>query len=176
MNAYAGPSGVSCVKGIQERYVLGLRGLGDEELDKLFAQAEGPMLAARVFAGSNFGHEKDGPKNARFVARKLVELGWTSKTTPEDAGKMYKKFLEGVLKDNPTLARDSNYKDQPESYAELVEGDLERGKHGILKRALFEVAIKPKTSETMRKYAVLKARQAVARGEEPKPRLPRKPK
>lgn len=43
----------SCSPGVAERIVTGLRGLGDTELDAIFAQAEGPLLA-RMFLNNAF--------------------------------------------------------------------------------------------------------------------------
>lgn len=120
MDAYDN-HGVSCVKGIHERAILGLRGI-DKELDAIFKQVEGPEFAKFTFSASNFGD----PTGAQFVARKLLELGYVrGKTTPKEAGELYRDYLQSLLEENLSLKTDPKYKDQPKGYAELIRENLE---------------------------------------------------
>ncbi|MEI8320484.1 MAG: hypothetical protein WCG05_00520 [Alphaproteobacteria bacterium] len=115
-----GVNAASCTKGITERIVIGLRGI-DPELDKLFGQAEGPASMTILLAQSNF---RESAKHATWMAKKLVELGATPQTTPEEMGQLYKAFLEKTLKEYG-LEHNKTFEGQADAFAELIEGDLD---------------------------------------------------
>lgn len=125
ITAYKGRNNpLSCTKGTTERLITGLRGI-DSELDVLFAQAEGPATMQAILTTYNFG---ESDEKAGFVAKKLIELGYKSNTTPQEAAALFSKFLANqlaALKIKDTK-KEKSFSEQIELYADLVEGDLER--------------------------------------------------
>jgi hypothetical protein len=90
LEAYKGRSNsLSCVKGINERIVTGLRGI-DAELDALFAVAEGPEMIKRFFTNLNIGETA----GATFVVEALKLRGITAESPVADAVAAFKVFVE----------------------------------------------------------------------------------
>lgn len=141
LTAYEGPEGSSCIKGIRERAVLGLRSI-DPHLDVIFEQVEGPELAKRVFADSN----PATPKGLKFIATKLKELGYVpGKTTPEEGGRLYNHYLQSLADEYPSV-KNLYDKNQIEFLSETIESALSPG--GPLRTHLRPpVAPKPKAKK-----------------------------
>jgi hypothetical protein len=74
---------LSCVKGVMERLLTGLRAVGDEELNALFLQVEGPHLIGSMFAGMTI----------KGMAAVLRERGMTPENTSEEAALVLETFL-----------------------------------------------------------------------------------
>ncbi len=116
--AYRGRSNAaSCVRGIRERILTGLRGI-DPELDLTFAQVEGRHLMRARAATAN-------PRAyPQALARQLLELGVRPTTPVAEAATRFKADFEEKLKIYG-LEADTEFKDQAGMLAELIEGDLE---------------------------------------------------
>lgn len=75
----------SCNPGAMERAVTGLRGIGDYQLDRIFAQAEGPRLVNLFLRGSfNIFDEVNAARNAPRLAQELVNRHATAASTEND--------------------------------------------------------------------------------------------
>ncbi len=117
----------SCVKGIRERIITGLRGI-DPELDRIFAQVEGRHL---MRGRSTQANPRENPQG---LARQLLEIGVNPTTPSAEAAALFKASFEKQLKEYG-LEEDREFKGQPELLAELIEGELEN-KESALNREL----------------------------------------
>ena len=90
---------LSCVKGINERMVTGLRGI-DPELDDIFAPAEGDLYAKKILRNIDFN------VNAQKVAEELMKVGITLASSLEGAREAYKQFLCAEIEKNHVKAAD----------------------------------------------------------------------
>lgn len=146
ITAYKGRKNpLSCRKGTTERLITGLRGI-DPELDALFAQAEGPATMQAIITMCNFGdfgERGTDDRKAKFVAKKLIELGYKANTSPPAAGELFKKFLIAQLHslNIKDTKKEKDFLEQIDLLAETVEGDLERRTESILK-ARFKFSMK----------------------------------
>lgn len=121
MSAYEkSANSTSCTKGISERIATGMRGI-DAELNKLFAQAEGPTLAKAFMAGLNI----DNTQRCRAITHELVKLGLTENSTPKQAGEIMETYMRKSL-DSYGVSADA-YASQIKTMKELVaaEGGFE---------------------------------------------------
>lgn len=136
IKAYEGRTNpTSCLKGIQERIVLGLRGI-DDELDQMFAQPEGANLLQRSLDRLNIiaGNPQERERNAKFVAERLVEEGYTLETTPKEAGKMIMRFVHKQLKESKlSRTQKTIFLQMNPVYGETVEEDLKEEEGSVLK-------------------------------------------
>ncbi len=95
ITAYVNSSNsTSCSKGIRERASTGLRGI-DTELDKLFAQAEGPLLMRNWLKKWNLKETNDETKQG--LVRLLKEKGINGKSDVEDVANTFRKIAKEEL-------------------------------------------------------------------------------
>lgn len=155
LTAY-GPGGrLSCQAGVVERALISLQTFPTEDEDtvineviKILSPRNTVFSAKMVFTSSNFGEnpedlpvedplEKVYPK-AKFVARILLdELGYIpGRTTPDEAAGSYRRYLEGLLFNNPEMQSDYKYREQPAGYEVIVSDDLADEHDSILLRAI----------------------------------------
>ncbi len=71
---------MSCVKGVDERILTGLRGVGDLELDALFKQAEQHFFMNKFFSARNVGTEF----GSRLIGRELFDQGLTCEASDSE--------------------------------------------------------------------------------------------
>ena len=122
--AYGGRhDSTSCVKGIRERIITGLRGI-DPELDRTFAQVEGRHLMRARATGAN------PRENPQALARQLLELGIRPTTPVAKAAARFKSDFEDKLK-TYGLEVDAEFKGQADIFAELIEGELENAQSAL---------------------------------------------
>ncbi len=106
----------SCSKGIRERTGTGLRGI-DTVLDKLFAQAEGPMLMSNWLKTWDLTTVDDKAKQ-KLVDR-LKGKGITGKSSVEDVVNSFRVIATEYLKANG-LDGDKGLQEEIEAYAESM--------------------------------------------------------
>lgn len=90
----------SCVAGVMERIVTGLRGIEDIELNTIFAKAEGPQLF-RIFLreGMNiFGNDTVCKKNLERIALMLISKGANEMTSSEVIKTYLEEYVEEKIK------------------------------------------------------------------------------
>ncbi len=113
----------SCVKGIRERIITGLRGI-DSELDRTFAQVEGRHLMRARATGAN------PRENPQALARQLLELGIRPTTPVAKAAARFKSDFEDKLK-TYGLEVDAEFEGQADIFVELIEGELENAQSAL---------------------------------------------
>ena len=92
LEAYVGRNNpTSCIKGVKERIITGLRVLNDPELTSLFSQAEGPLLVNK-FMSDKMNPTK--PENAERIAVSLKNLGVNTTTLEPEVRKKIIEYLQ----------------------------------------------------------------------------------
>eukprot|EP01036_Dinobryon_divergens_P027288 gene27288-36030_t len=123
--------GMCVLQGALERVVTGLRGVGDSQLDAIFAQAEAPHLANIFLTGTFniYGSSSDersairASSNARSLARALVQRGAVLESTPETLTQLLREYaMEHIasLGENP-----AGYMDRINAVTEAVMDSFE---------------------------------------------------
>lgn len=119
------------LQGALERVVTGLRGVGDSQLDAIFAQAEAPHLANIFLTGTFniFGNSRDNrsatraSSNARSLARALVQRGAVLESTPVTLTQLLREYAMdhiASLGENP-----AGYMDRINAVTEAVMDSFE---------------------------------------------------
>jgi len=95
--AYAGRENpTSCIKGIKERILTGLRGI-DPQLDKLCEPAEKIATAMAFMTNCNFGENE---QQLQWMVARLKGLRVKADTTPEEAGSLFQgyavEYIQGL--------------------------------------------------------------------------------
>ncbi|HQS83499.1 MAG: hypothetical protein B7Y25_01115 [Alphaproteobacteria bacterium 16-39-46] len=135
----------SCIKGIRERALTGLRHI-DPELDIIFAEPEaiGFMKA--------FSKNANPRENPQGLARQLLELGARKSTSPKEANRLFKEKFESLLVSS-NLQAHPLFRGQPELSGGLIEADLENSE------SLLSQALKAESPRFLWKYAGNKAKE-----------------
>lgn len=116
-------SSTSCSKGIKERIATGFRGI-DTELDKLFKQAEAPLLIINWLKAWNLLEIRDGAKQE--LAKLLKAKGVNDKSTASEAAKVFRDIAKEQLTLHEVQDNDE-LQIEVETYAELmVEANYEK--------------------------------------------------
>ena len=122
ITAYANRSNpTGCSKGTKERVATGLRGI-DLELDKLFAQVEGPVLMRNWLKTWNLIHINDEAK--QNLARQLIDKGVNGKSSMDDVIKVFleivnKQLDEYGVRENPCSIAEM------EAYSDMIQDNYE---------------------------------------------------
>ena len=109
----------SCTKGIRERVATGLRGI-DPELDKLFAQAEGPMLFKNWLKTWDLHDIKGGTE--KELAKQLKAKGINGKSGVDEVVVAFRAIAIEQLKTNG-LENNQVLQKDVEVYAESMIGE-----------------------------------------------------
>ena len=107
---------VSCSKGIRERIATGLRGI-DSELDKLFAQAEAPLLVKNWLKSWNLLDLKDEAKQE--LVKQLKAKGITGESNATDAANAFSEIAKEQLTTHG-ISGNEDLLDEIEVYAESM--------------------------------------------------------
>jgi hypothetical protein len=91
MNAYRN-GGESCSKGIKERVASGMRTI-DPELNMLFSQAEGPVLAKAFMAGLKLNDSE----RCKVITKELIERGLTISSNAAEAAEVFVQYMSESL-------------------------------------------------------------------------------
>ena len=91
---------------------------------------------------SNFGEKE----KTAWMVRKFIELGYTTSTTPEAAGQLYKKFFEDQLRDY-NLQDSQEFSGIADMWEQMIKEDIEGGSKGHL-QPLLAAELKKKKVKT----------------------------
>ncbi len=106
----------SCSKGILERIATGFRGI-DVELDKLFAQAEGPLLVRNWLKTWDLPNINDETK--QDLVKQLISKGINGDSRAADAANAFREIANEELQ-KQGIADNTDSKDEIETYAESM--------------------------------------------------------
>ncbi|HQS83994.1 MAG: hypothetical protein B7Y25_03565 [Alphaproteobacteria bacterium 16-39-46] len=84
----------SCSPGIEERIVMGVRGVNDE-IDLMFKKAETRQAAKTFLTNCNFGENES---NKKWMIQKLLDLKVTEETSPQTVGLLFQAFGEAHIR------------------------------------------------------------------------------
>ncbi len=124
IDAYRNSSNpLSCSKGICERIATGLRGI-DVELDKLFVQAEAPMLVKNWLKAWTLSDLKDDAKQE--LVTQLKTKGITSESSAADAANAFREIAKEQLSVHG-ISENEELLETIEVYAEsMIEANYEK--------------------------------------------------
>lgn len=122
INAYANRNNpTSCSKGIKERVATGLRGI-DSELDKLFAQVEGPLLMSNWLKMWNITAVEDSVKIT--LSKQLTKKGINHESSTDMVVKAFKEIAQERLKEY-RIENNQISLSEIEIYADLINDTYE---------------------------------------------------
>ena len=122
LTAYDTGDTTSCRKGIRERAISGLRGIGDTKLDELFRQAEGPKALKTFFAGIKLN---DAAYIMKTLSEKLKTLGVNAETPPDKTAGTFAFYLRQQV-ESWGVALTDDIKKQIGFYAESFQDNYEK--------------------------------------------------
>jgi len=102
----------SCVKGVEERIFIGLRGIAFEEM---FQSPEAEATAKAFMRNCNFQDSKP------WMVQKLKELGVTGETSPAEAAEKFKAYGIHQIQSLNLGAKQAEYLTQVEGMAQTIE-------------------------------------------------------